>query len=178
MNAKILISMAVAASLTAPAAFAGRYSDYDDNRRGAYAKVLKVTPIYKTIEVASPERNCWNESTTSYVEHHRNSGANAFVGGLIGGIIGHQFGRGKGKHAATAMGTLIGASIGAENSKIARTPRVSSVQKCRTSHSYYTEEQRVGYRVKYKYQGRIYHSRMDRHPGNRMRVRVNIEPAE
>jgi hypothetical protein len=30
--------------------------------------------------------------------------------------------------------------------------------------------------VAYRYQGRTYHTRMDQHPGKRIRVRVNVIP--
>lgn len=52
------------------------------------------------------------------------------------------------------------------------------VERCEIRHDYYEEERVVGYDVRYQYNGRVYHTRMDRDPGPRVRVRVNVAVAE
>lgn len=46
------------------------------------------------------------------------------------------------------------------------------------AHDHYEEERVVGYDVQYQHNGRNYHARMNRDPGPRVRVRVNVAVAE
>lgn len=45
---------------------------------------------------------------------------------------------------------------------------------CQVVQHYETREQVVGYEVKYRYAGEIYVQRLDRHPGDWIRVRVEV----
>ncbi|MGD8566801.1 MAG: glycine zipper 2TM domain-containing protein [Gammaproteobacteria bacterium] len=159
------------------------YSDrhYQDrhhhNRRhhDAYARVVHVKPIYKRVRVAVPEQHCRHrEVRKPVVRHiHRHDGGDIVAGGIIGGIIGHELGRGRDQGLATVTGALIGSAIAHEaNSQYYTTGeyRVEHNRHCRTEMRYHTERRLIGYRVKYRYRGDIYVTRMDYHPGKRIRI--------
>jgi len=142
------------------------------------AKVVEATPLYETIEVARPVRECWTERVTR--NHHR---AGAYIapiaGGIVGGVVGHQFGGGRGKTALTVAGTLLGASLGHGYSNSHHRPRstVEYVERCETVDRYEQQQQRVGYRVKYRYEGQTYYTETTEHPGKFIPVRVRVSPA-
>jgi uncharacterized protein YcfJ len=50
--------------------------------------------------------------------------------------------------------------------------------RCETVDEYQTREEIVAYRVKYRYKGRIYHTRMDHDPGDTIRLHVTVDPAD
>lgn len=53
----------------------------------------------------------------------------------------------------------------------------TTARSCRIVYSYQPRQQIVGYRVWYRYQGRTLVRQMDRDPGARLRVLVDLEPA-
>lgn len=135
----------------------------------------------------------WNDG------RRRGDGSEAaagLVGGLIGGLVGHQFGGGNGKKALTIVGAALGASIAQDHVRRSRdqdhygdryddgfrnggarygTGRVT--RHCRET----VETRRVrgvqGYDVTYRYQGRTFNKWMDEHPGDRVRVHVDVDVA-
>lgn len=146
---------------------AGRYgNDYD------YAKVVDVQAIYEIYEVPQNRRVCSDNRRGNRNRSQSGNGGGAVLGGIIGGLIGNRFGKGSGRDAATAAGILTGAAIGS-NSKNRRNGY--SGRQCRTETQYYQEERIAGYDVSYDYQGRIYQTRMQNHPGSRVKVAVNVE---
>ena len=162
----IYISAMVAVAFPA-LAFAGDGARYDR------AKVISVEPIVRSVHVSTPMRDCWYEGP-SYNAHYE-SATPAILGGIVGGVIGHQFGKGRGNNAATVAGTLLGASIGHDAGRNVYTgSRNDTKQHCRVQHESWSEERIVGYHVTYRYHGQIYHTRMNRDPGDRVRVRVNV----
>ncbi len=140
-----------------------------------YAKVVSATPIYETVEINRPTQECWDER----VVHRRSrSHTGTIAGGILGGVIGNQFGHGRGKAAMTVAGTLLGASVGRDISRDhGGRGYVTHERRCETVDHYVTEEQLVGYRVKYRYKGDIYRTRTDEHPGKRIPVEVSVKPA-
>ena len=71
-----------------------------------YAEVTAVEPLYRTVRVSQPIRECRDESV--YVNDSRyRSHTPVILGGVIGGLLGHELGR-KGHHSglATAAGTV------------------------------------------------------------------------
>jgi uncharacterized protein YcfJ len=182
MRSKTLVVLMAAAALALPSlasAGDGRYR---------YAKVVDVQPLYRYETVQIPQRECWTRTEyreTTY-RRGRSNGSRALptiAGGVIGGVIGRQFGSGDGRDAMTVVGTLVGAAIGHssaqrryEDGRYVETHR-TPVERCETW--YETEERRTveAYRVTYRYAGRLYHTRMQHHPGKRIRVHVDITPA-
>ena len=145
-----------------------------------YARVIRVRPIYREVEVSRPIRECWQEPVyhTSHGQHK--SAGGMLAGGLIGGIIGHQIGNGRGKKVATAVGTLIGAQIGHEAVNGHRQQHNESVagyeEHCKTRHQVSYEEVVDAYDVTYKYRGQRYHVEMPYDPGKRIKMRIQFTP--
>jgi len=149
----------------------------------AYAKVVDVDPIYKTIRISSPEQQCWYEDVHKPIKRHvrRNKPENVLIGGIIGGVIGHHLGEGHNRNVATLAGTLIGSAIGRDSgTRTVHTGeyQVSQERHCETHTTYRTEEQLQGYRVTYRYQGELFTTKTRQHPGKRIRVSVQITPVE
>lgn len=140
-----------------------------------YAPVLDATPIVDEVRIPVQRERCWRERVPQ--RRGRYSYTPTIVGGIIGGTIGNQIGRGDRRRVATIAGTLLGASIG--NDLQYRHQRVSHrpVRRCEVVDEYDTQEQVVGYRVKYRYQGHTFVTRMADDPGEEVRVRVSLTPA-
>ena len=159
--------------------------DYDsryDERGYDYAKVVDVEPLTTRVRVSTPQRECWDETRLDE-RRPRTSAGGALLGAVIGGVIGHQIGSGRGRDAATAAGAVIGAGIGhreAERRAAAGQlpPREYTVQRCDTRYSDHWEERIEGYRVTYVYNGRRQVTELPYRPGDRIRVRVDVTPAE
>lgn len=149
------------------------YAVYGANNYGDYGRVVDARPIYRQVAVDVPRERC-DVRTVAREEYRRggDSFAGTVVGGLVGAAIGHEIGHGRG--TATAVGGLIGASIGNDASKGGRTVRYRDEEVCRTEYRTEYEQRIVGYDVSYSYQGRIYQTHTDRHPGDRIAVDVAV----
>ena len=162
---------------------AADWADYRPIGDDAYyvrAKVVHVKPIVRVVQVSTPREVCWNERVPRHRHRRHGSGFTpTIVGGIVGGVLGNQFGSGRGKVAMTVAGAALGASIGHDVSrKPARgTARYTTERRCEIEDVVYDEERVEGYRVRYRYQGRTFATRLDEHPGSTIRVRVQVEPA-
>ena len=141
------------------------------------AKVIETEPLYETIEVANPVTECWTERVTRN-NHRRGSYTAPLAGGIVGGVVGNQFGGGRGKTVLTVAGALLGASMGHDynTSHYRGRPRVENVRHCETVDRYEQEQQLVGYRVKYRYEGQTYYTQTTEYPGKFIPVRVRVSP--
>ena len=162
-----------------------KYHKHKRDRRD-YAEVVSVRPIYRTVRVSTPERECWEEP----VQHrrHYSSGHDSYtpliIGGILGGVVGNQFGGGSGKGILTAAGAILGGSLAHDvQSSHRRHHRhghsevyTTYERRCQTHVNYHEEERVDGYRVKYRYNGKIYRTRTDYHPGEYIEVDVNVRP--
>ena len=145
------------------------------------ARVIKVKPIYEMVSVSIPEERCWNEKVRRHSSHHNDSLTSPLLGAIVGGVVGNQFGRKSGKTALTVAGSLLGASIGSDLAKdnhYRHDRGHNTLRRCETINNYETREEIVGYRVKYRYKGRVYRTRMDRHPGDSLRIQVSVSPLQ
>ncbi len=146
-------------------AFASRY-----NSNINYGQVVEVEPIYQRVSIPQ-ERQVCERRQSHYPRQDKNKAGRAILGGIIGGAIGNRFGKGNGRDASTALGVLIGASVGAN-----KQPRYrSNHNACYVETFYHDEERFMGYDVTYEYNGDLYHTQMQEHPGDRVRLRVNID---
>lgn len=179
---KLTIRTALATALcglliSAPAA----YAYHDDEPVWAYAKVVRAEPIYREVRVREAREVCEEVPVVERTTYRGSPDPGAvLVGAVIGGVIGHQFGRGHGKDAATAAGVFIGANHAAQNSYQGRrvVEREVYETRCETVRPVRYEERVEGYDVTYRYQGRLYHTRTNYPPGKRIRVRVDVTPAD
>jgi len=163
----------------------------ESNRYYDYAKVTHVQPITRIVQISTPHEVCWTErvrtvSDDGWRDGPRNrSFTPSVIGGLLGGVVGNQFGGGHGNTAMTVAGALLGASIGRDaairNQRPARRYRPATVsyateERCEIEHVTHQEERIDGYRVTYRFRGRDYVTRTDTDPGERIRVRIEVEP--
>jgi uncharacterized protein YcfJ len=181
MNKLISTSiLAFAIGLSGCASAGPHWGPHHGDRRGFedVARVVAVTPIYETVRIAVPREHCWEERRPQ--ARYRDSYTGPLVGAIVGGVVGNRFGAGSGKTAMTIAGTLLGASIASDLDQgthpVAR--RSHRSVRCETVDEYETREEIVAYRVKYRYQGRIYHKRMDHDPGDTIRLWVTVDPTD
>ena len=161
---RILFAGALAAALCGPAV-AGpqdRQGHGDGWPGPGKARVLHAEPIYRPVEVVVPERPC----RPGYAGNQRDQVVATLVGGVVGGVLGSQVGKGGGRTAMTVAGTAFGALIG---NRLADDDHRSR-RRCTTLERVERRDELVGYRVKYRYRGRVYHTRTRHDPGEWIRV--------
>jgi uncharacterized protein YcfJ len=153
-----------------------------DNHHRDFAKVTHVQPIVVQSERRTPRRECWEEEVRYETpRQQRKSYTGPILGGIIGGAIGNELGAGQdNKKVGAVVGAVLGASIGNDISHN-RSHRDNRVQyrterRCNVEHDVEYYERITGYNVTYRYNGRTYHTRMDNHPGKRIKVRVKVVP--
>jgi len=193
MNVRKLV---VVAALCLPAA---AWAEHGGAYR-EYGRVIEVVPLYRTVEVRVPHRECYEDYER--VEHpgrgrgrghgRDDRGRNVvstIAGGVIGGVIGRQFGDGRGRDAMTVLGALVGSSVanGASRGDAYRYDdhrstyysRASyrTVERCNVAYESRVEQASDGYLVTYEYGGRTYTTRTENHPGQRLALDVEIRPA-
>jgi uncharacterized protein YcfJ len=150
-----------------------------------YAKVVDVDPIVTRRYLTTPHEECHVEKTGYYREvrrHNRPSFAPILLGSIIGGVVGHQFGDGNSRKVLTAAGALVGGSIAHHSTQrrhgeetyqyVPRTERHCTVVEEVTEIDHIE-----GYNVTYRYKGNTFVKRTERHPGERIRIRVEVTPA-
>ncbi len=175
------------------AASAGALADHDrrghaydepDDRYGGYeyARVIGVEPLRRRVRVSEPVRECWEE-----VEYASDRPANhvggTLLGALVGGVIGNQVGSGRGRRVSRAAGAIIGGAVGNSVSRQRERERERYddgrvIERCDVRYRDSYEERIDGYDVTYEYAGRRYLTRLPYDPGDRIRIRVDVSPAE
>ncbi len=163
----------------------------DDNARYGWADVLRVDPVYEESQPTDQPtpQPCYEEQVpvrapSSVPEDDSGKRvAGGVLGAIVGGILGHQVGKGDGRKVATVGGVAAGAVVGSNIAANSTSDRSDApVQK-------YTIERRcpggdannrriAAYDVEYRYRGDVYTSRLNYDPGDRIRVKVNVTPAD
>ncbi len=149
-----------------------------------YAKVVRVDPMMRQVRVSQPRRECYQEQVPVYEsERGYRSATPTILGGIIGGVVGNTMGYGRGKSVATVAGTVLGGSIGRDIGYQNNPPRgdytrYATQENCRVVDDSRVEERVEGYRVTYRYNGAEYVTRTDHDPGNKIRVHIDVQPAE
>ena len=156
----------------------GYGSERGDNERVAWADVLRVDPVYDQVQVSRPREECYDAEVVEHRDPRGNNAAGTVIGAIVGGALGNTVGKGDGRKAATVAGALVGGAIG--NNSARRDDRYysSTETRCRTVDERVSERRIIGYDVQYRYRGDVYMSHLDYDPGERMRVRVSVTPAE
>lgn len=170
---KIATCLAIAALSASTTSLAASHTDY--------AKVTNVSPIYETITIKEPHRECRMEERVVQRSSHRSVTPN-IIGALIGGAIGNELGHNKSnKRVGAVADTILGGSIASDLNREGHHRGGSytkTEQVCSVSHSIRHEKQVTGYDVNYKYRGQAYSTIMNSHPGDRIRVAVDVTPID
>ena len=148
-----------------------------------WADVLRVDPVYDANVKAPPYEECYEEQVIEPASAETDNGKRAgatVLGAIIGGIIGHRFGKGDGRKAATAAGAVAGGVLGNNlgSGEPSNAPKYTTRRLCPGDDVANNSRRVVGYDVEYRYRGEVYTSRMSSDPGDRIRVRVSVTPAE
>ena len=184
MKATVTLSLAAALALagpvTAQAPPSGGFPARESVNFG-YADVLRADPVYESVRYREPREECFDEEV---VRRERGGGdptGGTVLGAIIGGVVGNQVGSGSGRKAATAAGAIIGGTVGhrvdSNNGGPDREYR-DTQRRCRMVDVEREERRVAGYDVEYRYKGDVYMSRLDYDPGNKLRIRVAIAPAD
>ena len=115
-----------------------------------YARVLRVDPIREAVAVPVKEGRC-------RVSRRAQRADEAMAGDV----------------RSAAPGTSIGEAIGEE---MRHRERTLDMRRCRLVTTYERRDRIVAYRVRYAYDGDVFVRRMNEHPGERVRVRVTLNP--
>ncbi len=147
------------------------------HEREDWANVLEARPVTETLQIPADQEVCWDEQV-QYRVPERRSATPLIFGAIIGGVIGNQFGGGSGQDLMTAAGAALGTSIAADQQARRHPPRYHSSmeRRCRVDRHWRTEERIVAWDVTYEYLGEVYQTRMRDEPGDRIPVRVRVEP--
>ena len=76
------------------------------------AVVLSADPVYRTVRVNRPVKQCWDEPVRIQNKHGYRSHTPKILGVIIGAAVGNEFGKGRGRDLATVAGAVLGGSIG------------------------------------------------------------------
>jgi len=183
-NPKFMAGVALSVLTMSTQVFADSNRHFDD---GYYvkAKVVRVQPIVRVVQVATPREVCWDERVRQVdngYRAHSDAPVPMIVGGVVGGLVGNQIGKRGQRNALTIAGTIVGATVGHSISHQSRHDHRSGrsyttiERRCETVTDYYDEERVDGYNVTYKYQGRHFNTRSDGAPGKHIRVWVQVRP--
>ena len=171
VQAKLIVSALFIGAL--PASQAATFEDF--------GRVVNVRPLVE--QVNRPRQECRTEYVQVPVQQQQpqRSAGGSIIGGITGAIIGNQIGGGSGRAAATAAGAIAGAVVGdrVDNNGVPVNngpQRLSeqAVRQCRSVDVW--ESQTSGYEVTYDYRGHNYTNVMGFDPGQRVKLRVSVEP--
>ncbi|MEO8748297.1 MAG: glycine zipper 2TM domain-containing protein [Rhodanobacter sp.] len=166
-------------SLVSTGVFAqdGRYANSnpnDDNAHYGWADVLRADPVQGVARTQVPRQECYDQPVVTH--DSGNTTAGTVLGAVVGGVLGSTIGKGDGRKAATVLGAVAGGAVGNRASNQGGDYE-STQTRCRTVSSVSEQRQIVGYDVEYRYHGDVYVSRLSYDPGDRLRVRVSVTPA-
>lgn len=145
----------------------------DNNTHFGWADVLRVDPVYDLAQ-GPPRQECYDEQVVRQDNSHTGG---TLLGAIVGGALGNQVGKGDGRKAATIAGAVAGGAIGNRVSAANDRTYADTETHCRVVDP--PPQRRIrAYDVEYRYRGEVYVSRLGYDPGERLRVRVNVSPAE
>lgn len=140
-----------------------------------WADVLRVDPVYdEQGQPTATHEECYDEQVP--VQGPDNRAGATVLGAIIGGVVGSTIGKGNGRTAATAAGATVGAVVGNNAGQPASGYTVE--RHCRQVEGTGGERHVAAYDVEYRYRGELYNARMSYDPGDRIRVRISVTPAE
>ncbi|TCV97161.1 uncharacterized protein YcfJ [Luteibacter rhizovicinus] len=152
-------------------------SPQDDNTHYGWADVLRVDPVYGVARVETPRQECYDQPVV-HREQSSGSTAGTILGAVVGGVLGNTVGKGNGRTAATVVGAVAGGAVGNNVSRGDDRVYQGTETRCRDVSSVSEQRRIAGYDVEYRYRGEVYVSRLNYDPGERLRVRVSVAPAD
>jgi uncharacterized protein YcfJ len=192
-NKMLLLSMLVLATVSTGVAAQTSYSNYPpppppgaapapppgagggNDAHYAWADVLRVDPVYGVVQTATPTQQCYDQQVTQQTPS--NKGIGTVLGAVVGGVLGSTIGHGRGNTAATVGGAVVGGAVGNSVASGGQT-YTSNQTVCQPGSQVSQQRQIIGYDVEYRYHGDVYMSRLSYDPGERLRIRVNVAPAD
>lgn len=150
-------------------------SSSQENVKYAWADVLRVDPVYGYARTDYPREEC-RDVQVEHREGYDNKVGGAVIGAIVGGALGSTVGKGDGRKAATIAGAVIGGTVGHNVAGEGYSRHAET--RCRVINGVVEERRIMGYDVQYRYRGDIYASHLDYDPGERVRVRVSVTPAD
>ena len=149
-----------------------------ENTKIAYADVLRVDPVYDRVQTNGAHEECEDVPVERHVDGGGNNAAGTVIGAIVGGVLGNTVGKGDRRKAATVAGAVVGGAVGHNVASQDDRYYAGPERRCRRVQDNAEERRIVGYDVQYRYRGDVYMSRLDYDPGERVRVRVSVAPAE
>lgn len=135
--------------------------DLDDT-----ARVVATQPIYSR----DSRQECWNPRAGHYEEVREQNrtriGKGAALGAAAGGVLGHQVDSGTGTVAGAVIGGLLGHQVQKRGDR--DTQDDLDFSRCRVASG--SSGDIEGYAVRYEHEGREFVTRLDRDPGDRLRL--------
>lgn len=141
-----------------------------------YAPVVDVEPRYAVERTPVDREICRDVTAYERERGHHDSKTPTVVGAIIGGVIGNQFGSGNGRRAATVAGAALGGSIGRDAGRSDDRYHRTTRTRCHVERDWQEREVVTDYRVTYEYDGKLYRTVTREHPGDHVRVRVDVTP--
>ena len=139
------------------------------------ARVVDVQPVYHYREQHNGYHSCIRRDSgrAGY-----RSWTPAVLGAVIGGAVGHSLGDSYGDADAAAIaGGVLGAAVGRDVGRHhAQAGAISSSGPCRVSARDSAWRRPVEYVVTYRYNGQIYRTRMEHHPGEWVELDADKRP--
>ena len=170
-----LSALVMALAATGVHAQDARYPNSDDGAHYGWADVLRADPVQGVTRTEVPQQRCYDQQV---VQRDRgNSAAGTMLGAVIGGVLGHTVGKGDGRTAATVVGAVAGGAVGNRVSDHGG-DYATTQTRCHEVNTVSEQRRIIGYDVEYRYRGDVYMSRLSYDPGERLRVRVRVEPAD
>jgi uncharacterized protein YcfJ len=147
----------------------------------ADAPVLGVEPMYETVQVNTPREVCREERYAVQPRQPGRSVAAPLLGAAVGGALGHTIGDDRNENnLGAAVGAIMGGAFGLAYANrpqpVYAGPTYQIRQVCALENDIRTEDRLVGYRVRYRYDGEVYVTETNAHPGDYVRVRVEVTP--
>ena len=140
------------------------------DKEAGYAEVLKVTELTQTVSV--PRQVC-DEVAVTRQEPVKDGKRiiGTVTGAVVGGLVGNQIGGGSGKKIATIAGAAAGGYGGNKVQERIQQNNTSTTTETRCATVNDSQQQFVGYEVRYRLNGEEGVVRMDHKPGERIPVR-------
>jgi uncharacterized protein YcfJ len=148
-----------------------------DNVKFAWADVLRVDPVYERVPAGSAHEEC-EDVPADHRADNGNRAAGTVLGAIVGGVLGSTVGKGDGRTVATVAGAVAGGAVGNNIARNNDQNYPTTQHQCRMVQDAPDDRRIVAYDVQYRYRGDVYMSRLNYDPGDRLRVRVSIGPAE